>query len=130
MHAHPVLRQILEPSDNRGISGLDFPRLSFDRRQQGLVIKRVRHAVQLGAHIPIMDELQGFHDQTGTAILRPLPGLDRDPAHQRVALGRSDIEETGVPDRREGLGIAVRQRVTERQKGAVGIHSPPALARM
>ncbi len=92
MHAYPVLRLILEPPDHRGISRFDFPQgdafprgLSFDRRQQGPVIKLVRHAVKLGADIPIMDELQVFHDQSRSTSLRPLNSLDRETSHQRVA---------------------------------------------
>lgn len=103
MHAHPVLRLILEPPDNRGISRLDFPHdhafprgLSFDRRQQGPVIKLVRHAIKLGAHISIMNELQVFHDEFRSTSLRPLHGLDRETSHPRIALGRSDIVETRV----------------------------------
>lgn len=78
----------------------------------------------------MVNEPQIFHDESRPSILRPLDRRGRETADQRGALSRSDSEETGVPEGREGVGIAFRQHVTEGLKGAVGIHTDPARPRI
>ncbi len=137
MHTNAILGLILKPPDNGGIGRLHFADgnalsggLPFHGSKQRPIIKLMRQPVKLGAHITVVDELQVFHDQTRSASLSPPNGLDRETSHQRVALGRSDIVETRVAHGCERLGIAVRLHVTESQKGAVGIHSHPAMTRI
>ncbi len=52
-----------------------------------------------GAHIPIMDELQVFHDQSRSTSLSPLNGLDRETSHQRGRVGWIGHRRDGGPDR-------------------------------